>query len=316
MSTCDNSDDDIPEPVHQPEALGDTGGLQTTDNSDPSSGTLPAAPRGGAASTGSAAFFFKCKTLEGHILKYVVEVLQNNFKVIYFDVDSTGMNVRNIDDNQNVMLDVTLDGSRFVSFQCKSKITIGVHIDHMFKIIKNIKKQDSVTLVILEDDPGMLRIDIERDSVCFCTSKLPLQTVQLRNIDLPPPTQYVHVINLSSREFFKIIKEVSTIADKVQVTTTSNCIDILSDNSGMFSKTFSIGTGAGAVGSVDDDNTTEPVSSTFYVQEFQKFAKIAMMSSMFTIKTGTTVPLCFEANIGQIGTLKAYIKHVDLSTVM
>jgi len=148
-------------------------------------------------------FFFKCKTLEGHILKYVVEVLQNNFKVIYFDVDANGMNVRNIDDNQNIMLDVTLDGSRFVSFQCKSKITIGVHIDHMFKIIKTIKKQDSVTLIVLEDEPGMLRIDIERDSVCFCTSKLPLQTVQLRNIDLPPSTQYVHVINLSSRDFFQ-----------------------------------------------------------------------------------------------------------------
>jgi proliferating cell nuclear antigen PCNA len=259
-------------------------------------------------------FFFKCKTLEGHILKYVVEVLQNNFKVIYFDVDANGMNVRNIDDNQNIMLDVTLDGSRFVSFQCKSKITIGVHIDHMFKIIKTIKKQDSVTLIVLEDEPGMLRIDIERDSVCFCTSKLPLQTVQLRNIDLPPSTQYVHVINLSSRDFFKIIKEVSTIADKVQVATTSNCIDILSDNSGMFSKTFSIG--AGTVCADASESATEPVVSTFYVQEFQKFAKIAMMSSMFTIKTGTTVPLCIEANIGQIGTLKAYIKHVDLSTIM
>jgi len=258
-------------------------------------------------------FFFKCKTLEGHILKYVVEVLQNNFKVIYFDVDATGMNVRNIDDNQNIMLDVTLDGNRFVSFQCKANITIGVHIDHMFKIIKNIKKQDSVTLLILEDEPGMLRIDIERDSVCFCTSKLPLQTVQLRNIELPPSTQYVHVNNLSSRDFFKIIKEVSTIADKVQVTTTSNCIDILSDNSGMFSKTFSIGAGTGGGAATEDG---DKVTSTFYVQEFQKFAKIAMMSSMFTIKTGTTVPLCFEANIGQIGTLKAYIKHVDLSTVM
>lgn len=259
-------------------------------------------------------FFLKCKTLEGHILKYVVEVLQNNFKVIYFDVDGAGMNVRNIDDNQNIMLDVTLDGSRFVSFQCKSKITIGVHIDHMFKIIKNIKKQDSVTLIVQEDEPGMLRIDIERDSVCFCTSKLPLQTVQLRNIELPPPTQYVHVINLSSRDFFKIIKEVSTIADKIQVTTTPNGIDILSDNSGMFSKTFSIG--VGTVASTADDATVDTVTSTFYVQEFQKFAKIAMMSSMFTIKTGNTVPLCFEANIGQIGTLKAYIKHVDLSTIL
>ena len=256
-------------------------------------------------------FFFKCKTLEGHILKYVVEVLQNNFKVIYFDVDANGMNVRNIDDNQNIMVDVTLDGSRFVSFACKTKITIGVHIDHMFKIIKNIKKQDSVTLIVLEDEPGMLRIDIERDSVCFCTSKLPLQTVQLRNIDLPPSSQYVHVINLSSRDFFKIIKEVSTIADKVQVTTTSNCIDILSDNSGMFSKTFSIG-----AGTVTEPSSPEKITSAFYVQEFQKFAKIAMMSSMFTIKTGNTVPLCFEANIGQIGKLKAYIKHVDFSTVM
>ena len=261
-------------------------------------------------------FFFKCKTLEGHILKYVVEVLQNNFKVIYFDVDVSGMNVRNIDDNQNIMLDVTLDGSRFVSFHCKSKITIGVHNDHMFKIIKNIKKQDSVTLVVLEDEPGMLRIDIERDSVCFCTSKLPLQTVQLRNIELPPSTQYVHVNNLSSRDFFKIIKEVSTIADKVQVTTTANCIDILSDNSGMFSKTFSIGTGTAGGTVVNDDSVIDKVTSTFYVQEFQKFAKIAMMSSMFTVKTGSTVPLCFEANIGQIGTLKAYIKHVDLSTVI
>jgi len=260
--------------------------------------------------------FFKCKTLEGHILKYVVEVLQNNFKVIYFDVDASGMNVRNIDDNQNIMLDVTLDGSRFVSFQCKSPITIGVHIDHMFKVIKNIKKQDSVSLIVAEDEPGMLRVDIERDSVCFCTSKLPLQTVQLRNIDLPPTSQYAHVINLSSRDFFKIIKEVSTISDKVQVTTTPSCIDILSDNSGMFSKTFSIGTGTVGTSTTTDEADVDKVTSTFYVQEFQKFAKISMVSSMFTIRTGHTVPLCFEASIGQIGQLKAYIKHIDLSTIL
>lgn len=260
---------------------------------------------------------FKCKTLEGHIFKAIIEILQNNFKVIYFDVSENGIGVRNIDDNNHVMMDVRMHRDRFVIYQYNKPINIGVHVDHMFKIIKNVKKQDSVFLVVYEDNPGILHIDIERDSVICCNSTLPMQTVQLRNIQLPEVGQYVHSMNVSSKDFFKIVKEISPISDKFEINTTPDQIRIISDNSGMYTKKITIG-GSGSKSSTETKDPwaeKDTIKQHYYTQEFAKFAKVSQISSMFKIQTGYEMPIWIQSNAGQLGDLHAYIKNVDMNQI-
>ena len=85
---------------------------------------------------------FKAKTSDSHVIKILIELLQNNIKKGCFVLTSNGLSFRMMNVNKSILFDLFLDAKNFNSFKFKEKepIFIGLNLNHLYKMIKTIKK--------------------------------------------------------------------------------------------------------------------------------------------------------------------------------
>ena len=105
---------------------------------------------------------FYCKTTEGYIIKVLSELLQNNIKNGCFIVNEKGMSFRMTDSNRRILIDVKLSADKFSSFKYNQsrQISIGLNLSHFYKMLKNVKKKDSLVLFIEENKEDELGIRV------------------------------------------------------------------------------------------------------------------------------------------------------------
>ena len=108
-------------------------------------------------------YTFFCKTSEGYIIKTLAELLQNNIKNGCFILSRKGIVFRMTDSNKKILIDLIMEADNFVQYKFKSassSISIGLNFSHFYKMVKNIKKKDSVILFIEEDKQTELGIRV------------------------------------------------------------------------------------------------------------------------------------------------------------
>ena len=116
---------------------------------------------------------FKCKSLEGHILKSLFELLHNHYKIVCFEVTEDKLKLRQMDDTTVIIFDIELYRQNFSLYHLTKPVNLCVHVDHLYKIIKNSKRNDAISFIILENQPCMLHIDIQKDNSTCSHSSLP-----------------------------------------------------------------------------------------------------------------------------------------------
>ena len=247
---------------------------------------------------------FKCKSLEGHVLKSLFELLHNHYKIVCFEITNEKLKLRQMDDSTIIIFDIELYRENFSLYHLSSPTNLCVHVDHLYKIIKNSKRNDAISLIILENQPCMLHVDIQKDNSTCSQSSLPMQEMQLENIYLPFAKDYSCQINLSTKDFFKLIKDNVSISDKCKFECTAYSIQVISDNSGMYTKKIRFG-------EVQNDDREVLVNHTFYTYSLNKLSKFSVLSHMFSIKVEDNFPMFLSISVGHIGMMKVFMNSIE-----
>lgn len=134
------------------------------------------------------------------------------------DIDDSYMKIMAIDTTNTVFIYLKLDGKEFTKFDCKNKkITIGVNLGCFYKLIKSMDKEEYLTLYMDSDNINMLNIKIENPKF----QKNTVYNLKLLELGIPkivlPKIKYDSSIIINSSEFHKICKEMSVIADLVEI---------------------------------------------------------------------------------------------------
>ena len=93
---------------------------------------------------------FKCKTREAYYIKILAELLSNNLKNGCFNVNEQGFFLCMFDSPRKTLIDLELESENFSMYKFKSeeKICLGLNLNHFHKILKSIKKKDSIQFFI------------------------------------------------------------------------------------------------------------------------------------------------------------------------
>ena len=145
---------------------------------------------------------FKAKTNEGYSLKVLSELLQNNIKTACFEIDSKSIRLRMMDHHRTILIDLELDADNFLLYKYKNteKLYLGVNLTHFHKMLKSIKKKDSIEFFIDDQnitDLGITIIPKEHNRVT--TSFIKIQSIQ--NLDIDLPTGYEKPVIVPSASF-------------------------------------------------------------------------------------------------------------------
>ena len=161
---------------------------------------------------------FKAKTHCAYVMKIMIELLQNNIKTGCFEIDKNGIRLRMMDHGRTILINMLLDSDNFNVYKCKSdeKLIIGINLNHFHKMLKSIKKKDSMQLFIDDENPHDLGIKvIPKENNRITTSGITIQNIQ--TIDIELPGGYDKPVIVPSSEYHKMCKDMSQIGNVIGV---------------------------------------------------------------------------------------------------
>lgn len=115
--------------------------------------------------TNSGKLFF-AEVTKGYIPKTTFDALATSLSRITLRLSKKGMFIRDSDDCENVcwahvLWDVSWVRKKFKVFNCTEQMTVTLNAKHLQKMLRNVKKKDSLTFFIRKSDRNQLGIVIQ-----------------------------------------------------------------------------------------------------------------------------------------------------------
>jgi proliferating cell nuclear antigen PCNA len=254
---------------------------------------------------------FFCKTSEGYIIKTLAELLQNNIKNGCFILSKKGIVLRMTDSNKKILIDIDMQADNFTQYKYKnnSSISIGLNFSHFYKMVKNIKKKDSVILFIEEEKPNELGIKvISKEKNRVTNSFVRIQNLQSLDIELPEG--YSNSIIVPSNEYTKMIKDLNNIGGNcINISSTNNIIKFSCHSNGVYSRDITFGES-------EEDDEKENVIQEFETEQLTRISKVAGLSTQIQIYQSPELPILFKSNVGNLGKIYVYLKDKTIQEDM
>ena len=258
---------------------------------------------------------FKCKTGEAYHIKVLAELLTNNLKTGCFEVCNDGIILRMFDHHRKTLVDLTLLAENFslYKFRLREKFCIGLNLNHFHKMLKSIKKKDSLQLFIDPETPTELGIKtIPKENTRITTSGIKIQEIQ--NLDIDPPTGYGKPVIVPSSEFQKMCKDLSSIGStNITVKARDFHIEFVADADGILKRKVAFGENEDSDGECSGDEESLEYSATFATDQLSRITKLAGLSTTMQIFPGSPkLPLLFRSTVGSLGKISVYVKSREL----
>jgi len=258
---------------------------------------------------------FKCKTGEAYYIKVLAELLTNNLKTGCFEVSEQSITLRMFDHHRKTMVDLELLAENFSVYKYKleNNFCMGLNLNHFHKMLKSIKKKDSLQLFIDSDNTTELGIKtIPKENTRITTSGIKIQTIQ--NLDIDIPEGYGKPVIVLSSEFQKMCKDLSSIGStNITVVAKNFHIEFIADADGILKRKVVFGENDDSSDEDENDNSNPEYNATFATDQLSRITKLAGLSgNMQIFPASGNLPLLFRSNIGSLGKIAIFIKSKEL----
>jgi len=257
---------------------------------------------------------FKCKTNSAYTIKVLAELLQNNIKTACFEIDAKGIRLTMMDHHRTILTKLELESDNFTMYKYKcptTKMYLGINLNHFHKMLKSIKKKDSMQLFIDDESPTDLGIKvIPKENNRITTSFVKIQGIQ--NLDIDIPTGYGKPVIVPSAEYQKMVKDMSHIGNVMNVVSRDFHIEFKCNAGGVLKRNVEFGEFSDSDNEDEDnDMKTEVYDQTFDTDQLSRITKMAGLSTNIQIYPKDDLPLLFKSNVGTLGKISIYIKSKD-----
>ena len=106
-------------------------------------------------------YCLELKTVQSSIFRIMIEALKEILPDSNIEFNSSGMRIITMDLSHTVLVHLRLDGSQFEHYHCPEKMVVGVNMLNLFKLVKTMNNNETLTLYIAKADPSRLGICIE-----------------------------------------------------------------------------------------------------------------------------------------------------------
>jgi proliferating cell nuclear antigen len=217
------------------------------------------------------------------------------------------------DSNKKILIDLELYAENFSLYKFKfpKKIYIGLNQSHFYKMLKTIKKKDSLLFFIDNEkctDLGIKIIPKENNRVT--TSYIKIQNIQ--HVDIDTPDGYSNPSIVPSNEYQKMCKDMTNISTSILVASKKYSIKFSSNAGSIYSREVIFG----ETDEEDSDNEDRgEYSQIFDTEQLTRISKVAGLSNNnsnnMQIYQSDGLPLLFRSPVGSLGKISIYVKSKD-----
>jgi proliferating cell nuclear antigen len=244
------------------------------------------------------------KTVQATAVKVLIEALKELLTETSIEFDETGMKIIAMDTSHIVLVHLKLEASRFEHYQCLNKITIGVNMLNLHKLIKTINSNDILTLYIDSKNMNHLGIKIENGEKNTKTLyKLDLLDLDNNKIHIDP-AEFNSVITLLSSDFQKICRDMHNLAEYVEIKNITNQL-IFTCNGEFCQQETVISDNENSNGtSITNRNVNEIVQGVYNLKYLVLFTKCTNLCNTVELYLKNDYPLIVKYSVASLGEIK------------
>jgi len=229
-----------------------------------------------------------------------------------------GIRIINMDKSHTILAHLYLASQNFEFYECKKeKIIIGVNMFHLFKLINSVGDDDTLTIYIENSDytDGIisnLSLKFENGDLNQCKiQKLRLIEPEQEELEYPE-VKFSSVINLSSNDFQKIIRDCSVISDKIEIKSVGN--ELIFKCIGQFA-TAEIyrAESDGNMEFLQKQETNKVIQGEFSLKNLSYFIKCTNLCPQIEIHLENDLPLVVIYKVASLGIIKLCLSSLPAS---
>ena len=259
------------------------------------------------SATGEGNYIFRAKTKEAFVIKILSELLSHTIKFAPFKIDNEGIHLCQADINSQQLIAFTLFKENFFNYKCTMLLNFMVNSSHLYRMLKAIKKKDTITLFIKDNDMSRL-------GICVETTDENNRTITYIRITYNQPEVYREPMGFSNptittaKEFQKM-KNLNISKTLLVTCKRPGYISFMADAGGVFSREVVIGNENDD--DVDHDETYEEFRQVFNTAHITQLTKCAGQSGTVQVFADHDLPLKIKMKAGNLGDLTVYIKSKE-----
>jgi proliferating cell nuclear antigen len=225
-----------------------------------------------------------------------------------------GISVINMDKSHTILAHLFLDANKFQRYEChREKIIIGLNVLHLFRLIGDINHEDTLTICIDNEDYSdgivthlTLKFENKQSNKC---KKQRLRLIEPEQEELTyPSVNFSSIINLSSTDFQKIIRDLSCISDKVEIKTVGS--ELIFNCTGQFANSeISRYEKEGEMKSIVN-NSSKIIQGVFSLKNLSYFIKCTNLCPQVEIYLENDLPLVVKYNVSDLGEIKLCVSSI------
>jgi proliferating cell nuclear antigen len=255
------------------------------------------------------------RTVQAGAFRTLVEALKEILTEANLEIDSTGIKVMSVDETHTVLVYLRLFHDRFENYFCPAKHILGVNMIYLFKLIKTMGNNDSLTLYLPASNPNKLGIRMENAEKSTVTNYfLKLFDTNIDEIQIPN-LNFSNIIHMPSVDLQKICRDMNTLGEKLDVEITSAGTDLVFRCEGDFAEQETIMSENNNTMKVHKaGNTNEVVQGLFQLKHLVLFTKCTSLCPSIEMYLKNDYPLILKytvANLGDLRLILAPLKNKD-----
>jgi proliferating cell nuclear antigen len=248
-------------------------------------------------------YIFNVKTVQSGAFRILVESLKEILTDTNIIFDSTGIKLMATDNSQIVLIHMKLHAENFEYFFCEKKTTIGINMMNLFKLIKTMNNNDTLTLYIEKENPNRLGIkinNIEKNTQTLF--KMNLLDISEEELSIPPAT-FETELTLPSSDFQKIIRDMTNIGENIEIKSVGNSLILGCDGDFANQETILSETQNGLNFS-KSTGPELPIQGIFSLKYLSLFTKCTNLCNLIHLYIKNDYPLVIRYDVANLGHIK------------
>jgi proliferating cell nuclear antigen len=251
---------------------------------------------------------FEIRTVQSGAFRTLIEALKEILTEANLEFDSTGIKIIDVDETHTVLTYLRLHADRFEGFYCPAKFVLGINMIYLFKLIKTLSNNDSLTLFLPASNPNKLGIRAENaEKGTTNTWMMKLFDTNVEDIDLPNTT-FTSIIHMPSTDFQKICRDFNALAEILEITSSNSDLIFRCVGDFVDGETIIMSNNQGSIEVKRNENSNEIVQGMFELKYLVLFTKCTNLCASTEIYIRNDYPLVLRymvANLGEIRLLLA-----------
>jgi proliferating cell nuclear antigen len=238
------------------------------------------------------------KTIQASALKSVFEVLKDIINDVNVYFTEKGVHILTLDTARVTLVHMALGAENFEEYSCPTNIIAGLNMANVYKLLKSITSQDTLSMSITGRD--YMEMVIENSSKkSFTNFKLKLLDINEDQLDLPD-IQMDLVTTMPSVDFQRYSRDMGNLSNEMSIFRRGTNLE-LSCNGDFADQKTSLDCGG------DSDKVVGGIFSLKYINLFTKATNMCSSIQIMQDSENENMPIVFRYTIANLGDLKFYL---------